>query len=142
MRAIQLRNGLQILALRIRTRFVVASTTFRLDRAEYLAAAGRHREAQRVRGAVARDIEAERRRVGPAPDPVDAEPLGILFGIRAVASYLGVTKNQARSLAARGLVPCFDVGDVTCARRAVLRRHIEALEAEARSRFEVREMRT
>jgi hypothetical protein len=68
--------------------------------------------------------------VGRRADPADAEPLGILFGIRAVARYLGVTKNQARSLAARGLVPCFDFGGVTCARRTMLRRHIEAMEAE------------
>lgn len=58
----------------------------------------------------------------------ELEPLGILFGLKAVARFMGVSKQQARALSRRGAIPTFELDGVTCARRSAIRQHVEALE--------------
>lgn len=57
-----------------------------------------------------------------------AEGLGILFGIHAIARFLGVTRKQAHVLVRGRLIPTFDLAGVTCARAPTLREHIAELE--------------
>ena len=63
-------------------------------------------------------------RLGPAAEP----RLDLLFGQRAIARYMGLTRAQGRSILAEGRLPTFELAGVTCARRSSMRRHLRLLE--------------
>ena len=56
------------------------------------------------------------------------DQLDLLFGTRAIARYMGLSRGQARSLVVSRQIPCFELGGVTCARRSSIQRHLLALE--------------
>jgi len=61
-----------------------------------------------------------------------AEPLELLYGIRAIARYLGLSRRQAWGLVRSGAVPSFDLAGVRCARKASIAAHLARLEAAGR----------
>ena len=61
----------------------------------------------------------------PIPDQLD-----ILFGSRAIARYLGLSKEQTRGLITIGALPVFKLGGADCARRSALSRYIKKQEAQ------------
>lgn len=62
-----------------------------------------------------------------APRPVP-ERLDLLFGLAAIARYMGLTKGQVRRLVAQRAIPCFELDGVACARRSSIERHVRGLE--------------
>ncbi len=54
--------------------------------------------------------------------------LDLLFGTRAIARYMGVSRRQGRALVVGGAIPTFELSGVPCARRSTLRRRVRALE--------------
>ncbi len=54
--------------------------------------------------------------------------LDLLFGTRAIARYIGVTRKQGRALVSGGAIPTFDLAGVTCARRSNVRQHVRLMD--------------
>ena len=77
--------------------------------------------------AARRQLAAARMRLQRVGSERDAS-LGLLFGFRSIARFMGVSRNQARALARRGSIPVFVLDGVPCARRSVLVDHIVQLE--------------
>lgn len=69
--------------------------------------------------------------LGLLPPTRRTERLDLLFGIAAIARFMGLSKGQARGLVARRAIPCFELDGVACARRSSIVRHLQALEARA-----------
>lgn len=60
------------------------------------------------------------------PMPASGE---ILYGVKAIAAFLGVRDRQALHLVETDRIPFFRVGKIVCARRAALRTWISQQEA-------------
>ena len=59
-----------------------------------------------------------------APDRLD-----LLYGLGAIARFMGLSRNQVRALMAHGAIPAFTLDGVACARRSGIRGHLRKLEA-------------
>lgn len=55
----------------------------------------------------------------------------LLYGMPAIAEFLGMELDQARHLARQGEFPTFKIRKLRCARRSTLRRWLADLEAAA-----------
>lgn len=55
----------------------------------------------------------------------------LLYGVKAIADFLGVRQRQALGLIERGHLPHYHVGKIVCANRATLTAWLAAREAEA-----------
>ena len=66
---------------------------------------------------------------------IDSEPAPVgdlLYGVPAIAEYLGLAVRQARHLCEVGRVPTFKLGNkIICARRSTLSRWLAEREANA-----------
>ena len=58
----------------------------------------------------------------------------MLEGAEAISEFFGWKLRRTYYLLERGLVPCFKVGKIWCARRSTLTAHIEKLESAASDR--------
>ena len=56
----------------------------------------------------------------------------LLYGVPAIATYLGLTDKQVRHRAEAGDIPTFKIGGTVCARRSSLSAWLAQLEARAR----------
>jgi len=61
----------------------------------------------------------------------DPENSDLLYGVAAIASYLGLTEKQARHRTQQGTIPTFKMGSVVCARRSSLRAWLANLESQS-----------
>ncbi len=52
----------------------------------------------------------------------------LLYGVPAIADFLGVKVRQARHQCAKGRVPTFKVGQIVCSRRSTLWRWLDEQE--------------
>lgn len=55
----------------------------------------------------------------------------LLYGVPAIAAYLGLREKQARNRVDRGEVPTFKIGGTVCARRSRLDAWIGEQEAQS-----------
>lgn len=56
----------------------------------------------------------------------------LLYGVPAIAKFLGIRDKQARPKIDRGLIPSFRIGGTICSRRATLKAWLAEQEAAAR----------
>lgn len=67
----------------------------------------------------------------------DVSQADLLYGVKAIASFLGLTRPQAQHRIDAGDLPTFRLGGKTrgtiCARRTTLRSHLAKLEREAQA---------
>ena len=61
-----------------------------------------------------------------APEPGD-----LLYGVKAIAAFLGIEDHQARHQCETKRLPCFKLGQIICARRSTLWRWLDEQEARA-----------
>ena len=54
----------------------------------------------------------------------------LLYGVPAIADYLGVTKRTAYHLVETGRIPFFRMGKILCSRRSKLMAAMEQLETQ------------
>ena len=57
------------------------------------------------------------------------EKLDLLYGVRAIARFLTLSKGQTRGLIKRGSIPTFELDGVDCALRTSIFDHLKTLEA-------------
>lgn len=57
----------------------------------------------------------------------------LLYGMPAIASFLGLKVPQARHLSDKATIPTFKIGKLTCARRSSLSTWLAEQEAKARA---------
>jgi hypothetical protein len=55
----------------------------------------------------------------------------LLYGVPAIATFLGLRTKQARHRIAAGAIPVFRIGDTICARRSSLANWLAECEANA-----------
>ena len=55
----------------------------------------------------------------------------VLYGLRAIADFMGIEYRQAKHRAASGAIPTFNMGRTVCATKSGLTSSISAREAEA-----------
>jgi len=55
-------------------------------------------------------------------------PADLLYGVTAIASFLGIKKRSAQHLIETGRLPSFKVGKTVCARRSTVLAALEQLE--------------
>ena len=55
----------------------------------------------------------------------------LLYGLKAISTFMGVRPRQAQHLVETDQIPHFHMGRVICADRAVLIAHLRAKQAEA-----------
>ena len=53
----------------------------------------------------------------------------LLYGVKAIAEFLGLTRAQAQHRSDQGVIPTFRVGGTICARRVTLRAWLHDLDA-------------
>lgn len=67
----------------------------------------------------------------------DLSKADLLYGVKAIAAFLGLTRPQAQHRIDRGELPTFRLGEgvrgTICARRTTLRAHLAKLEREAQA---------
>lgn len=67
----------------------------------------------------------------------DLSQADLLYGVKAIASFLGLTSRQAQHRIDDGALPTFRLGGkargTICARRSSLRSHLAKLEREAQT---------
>lgn len=67
----------------------------------------------------------------------DLSAADLLYGVAAIATFLGLSRHQAQHRIDAGDLPTFRLGGkkggTICARRTTLRSHLAALEAQARA---------
>lgn len=67
----------------------------------------------------------------------DLTKADLLYGVKAIAAFLGLTDKQAEHRIAEGALPTFRLGGkkggTICARRTTLRDHLAKLERAARA---------
>lgn len=51
----------------------------------------------------------------------------LLYGVKRIAQHLGLTNRQVEHMIARGSIPTFKLGKITCATRSDLQRHFTTL---------------
>lgn len=65
----------------------------------------------------------------------DLNSADLLYGVKAIGEFLGLTTRQAQHRIDEGVIPTFRLGGVKrgtiCARRTTLRAHLAKLEREA-----------
>ena len=61
------------------------------------------------------------------PPSVDNEQSRLLYGVPAIAGYLGLRQRQARHQIEKGHIPTFRMGGTICARPTVLDAWLEKL---------------
>ncbi len=66
--------------------------------------------------------------LGRAPDVVPADGQ-ILYGVKAIAGFMGIRDRQALGLIERGRLPHFRIGKIVCAKRAAVLLWIDVQEA-------------
>ena len=59
------------------------------------------------------------------------ETSDLLYGVPAIAAFLGLRTKQARHRIAAGTIPVFRIGDTICARRTSLANWLAECEAKA-----------
>lgn len=60
----------------------------------------------------------------------------LLYGVPAIAAYLGIRPRQAKHRVATGHIPTFRIGESICARRSTLTAWLAECEAKARKAAE------
>lgn len=61
----------------------------------------------------------------------DLSSADLLYGVKAIGAFLGLTRPQAQHRIDAGELPTFRMGGTICARRTTLRAHLAKLEREA-----------
>ena len=69
------------------------------------------------------------RALGVLPPRTAPDRLDLLYGLGAIARFMGLSRNQVRALVAHSAIPAFTLDGVTCARRSSIRGHLRRLEA-------------
>ena len=54
--------------------------------------------------------------------------LDLLYGVRAIARFMSLSKKQTRTLLKRRAIPCFSLDGVDCALRTSIFDHLKAME--------------
>lgn len=62
----------------------------------------------------------------------EKEGADLLYGVPAIAAFLGLQVKQLRHRIAEGYVPAFRIGGTICARRSTLNQWLAEQEAKAR----------
>ena len=55
----------------------------------------------------------------------------LLYGVHAIADYLGIKKRAAQHLVETGRIPAFKIGKTVCARRSTVRAALETMEQDS-----------
>ena len=63
------------------------------------------------------------------------EPADLLYGVPAIADYLGLTQHQARHNIDKGRIPTFRMGAIICARKSSLVRWLDEQESGQKAEF-------
>lgn len=50
----------------------------------------------------------------------------ILYGVKAIATFVGITPDQAKHRVAKGQIPSFKIGGTVCALRSSIRTSLAA----------------
>lgn len=64
-------------------------------------------------------------------DTITNTDADLLYGMDAVAEFMGIEVDQARHLAKGRTITTFKIGKMRCARKSTIRREIAAIEAAA-----------
>ncbi len=56
----------------------------------------------------------------PDDDAGQSAPADLLYGVPAIAAFLGFREHQARHVIAEGRIPTFRMGSIICSRRSTL----------------------
>lgn len=56
----------------------------------------------------------------------------VLYGLKAISAFLGITPNQAKHRVAQGQIPSFKMGGTVCALRSAIAADMQSRSAAAR----------